>query len=479
MTTEINTFIAGKLDCFAMPHLIYQDKEKCDRCSHVDSCVPVLQQVSRIAHSMTSPGSYLLELRNSEPALEALVWNFDDRTKVAALTPTLLDALISRGIERRDEEGAEQEKTEAAERQAATLKDEILAKFIAAGRIAPAPALFDPASFATAPTDEPKVLATSAIEAGHQPATLEVGSILPNPAVRTGALVALMPPDLANDGAAITTSKLKAVYRFPVPSTRLYELRTNAELIDQLKHLLNSAFGSSTAIGYRAIRSTFCAIQIEMNLRQQYAPQFRPPTPALPHKNLTPDEVCTSRDRQVIDIHWRAFSYDKPTAPAAKYPGIFNNTPFDFSLAEAFAQAEWTPATKVVDLHLSESMQIEHVSLKGTSAGRAWRVVSLGDVCGPKVRQNGAPQIEAALRDGIAASGSTKSLKHLPSMLTAWMARELVGRGSKPSRIVKMVALMTGEKQRDPSAIQKTLSSVDSYLDSNPSKRKKATVSTS
>ncbi|MYM42209.1 hypothetical protein, partial [Duganella qianjiadongensis] len=92
-----------------------------------------------------------------------------------------------------------------------------------------------------------------------------------------------------------------------------------------------------------------------MNLRQRHAPRFRP-QPPLPQKAKSIAEQNLARDRQVIDLHWRANSINKPMVSVSKFEGIFDSEAFNFKLASNFAQLDWRQQTKVIHLRLTEEM---------------------------------------------------------------------------------------------------------------------------
>lgn len=262
-----------------------------------------------------------------------------------------------------------------------------------------------------------------------------------------------------------------AAYKFPMPDSRPYQSDTNEQLAAALSQLVFRGFEAIPASGYAAVRADLCALHIEMNLRQQHAPYFRP-MQKLGKELKTPDERNAARDRQVIDIHWCAHSAHKPLAHADKYPTLFNTAPFDVAAAERFAQEIWTPASKVTHLHLSEELQWQNAIIHIPAIRNKWRLICQGDACGAKVDEAGAPHIEQTLRNAVSRSNKPGTVKHIPGMVEAWKARCIVG--DSPKKVARMIALMTGKKQRDDRAVKRTLASLDTYLGGE----KKAKVTT-
>jgi hypothetical protein len=292
----------------------------------------------------------------------------------------------------------------------------------------------------------------------------EAGTTLPPTATQPVAATGVGAPTtspLAATSSAVTASSGHS-YQFPMPRKRPYEHHTNAELIAELKRLVVRAFHSTPALGYKAIRDEFCALHIEMNLRQQHAPRFRP-THRLKRELRTDEERAESLDRQVIDLHWRAISINKPASPANNYPTIFDSAPFDLAAAERFAQEEWPHPKKAIHLHLTEDMQWENAALQSSNIRQAWAVMERGDVReGHIIEQRGAPQIEQELREAVHRANNTQVVHSIPGMIDAWKAHQIAG--NNPTKIARLIALMSGNKQRDRKAVMRTLDSLDKYL---------------
>lgn len=249
-----------------------------------------------------------------------------------------------------------------------------------------------------------------------------------------------------------------ACYSFPAPIQRHYSAVSDADLLEMLSNLVARAFRGTAPLGYAAARGDICAINLEMNIRQRIAPRFRP-MQKLERKPRPGDETDMARDRQIIDLHWRAFSSSKPLSAIWKYPGIFDAPDFSFSMAERFAQEEWNVGAKSVHLHLTEQMQWEHAVIQAKSIRDKWRAIEFGIVTkGTDVKQLGAPQVEEALR----AAMGTASHKHIPGLVHVWVAQWIAG--DSPARVAKWVSLMSGEKPRDARAVRRSMNSLDTHL---------------
>jgi hypothetical protein len=247
-------------------------------------------------------------------------------------------------------------------------------------------------------------------------------------------------------------------YSFPRTTQRNYSSVSDAELIETLSKLVTRAFRGSAPLGYAVARNDICAINLEMNIRQRIAPRFRP-LQKLERKPRPGDETEMARDRQVIDLHWRAFSSSKPHAAVQNYPGIFDAPDFSLAMAERFALEEWNMGAKSVHLHLTEEMQWEHAVIQAKSIRDKWRAIEFGIVTkGTDVKQLGTPQVEETLR----AAMGTASHKHIPGLVHVWVAQRIAG--DSPVRVAKWVSLMSGEKPRDTRAVRRSMKSLDTHL---------------
>lgn len=250
-------------------------------------------------------------------------------------------------------------------------------------------------------------------------------------------------------------------YSFPMCMGRPYESDTNEQLVSRLTALLHAGFEAQPPQGYSAVREEICAIHIEANRRQQHAPRFRP-MQRLEKEAVTQDQINAARDRQVIDIHWRALSRDKPSAFVNGYPTIYNDEPFDLAAAERFAKEKWTAQAKARHLHLTTQSQWENAVIQDESIRQKWRTIRVGNVRGALVKEAGAPQIETRLREAAFPRNNLQMQMSIRGMVDAWKARKMIG--SNVAAITRMIALMSGSKSRDPRAVTRTLVSLDRLL---------------
>jgi len=288
------------------------------------------------------------------------------------------------------------------------------------------------------------------------------GGAIEAPSIGSGAILESARAFESSNAAALgpaVSFESAAPYVFPAKNFRHYSHYSNNDLIAEVERLIKLADLMSAATQYESVRGAMCALHIEMNLRQQHAPRFRPQSP-LPKKADSHAAALLGLDRQVIDLHWRAHSCDKPMVQVDDFPGIFDSEPFDFELAARFAQLGWKSATKAVHLHLTNDMQWEHAILQSSNIRDKWRTIRSGDLRGSVVKEIGAPQVYTALHQSMASTPHLRA--HIPGLVQIWSARRIVG--ESPQRVARLVALMCGERARDASAIRRSIMSLDKHL---------------
>jgi hypothetical protein len=252
-------------------------------------------------------------------------------------------------------------------------------------------------------------------------------------------------------------------YSFPLVPTRPYGSATHVELVAHLETLVVDGFEQQRSARlptkYADVRVALCQVSLELNFRQALAPRFRHlPTPAW--KAVTRNEVDYALDLQIVDLHWRAHSKRKPKSPISNYPGLFANSPFDFSVAEAFARRTLPKDMKVTDARLTASMTIEHTLLQTTAQSEKWRLVRNGYVRGADVERLGIPHVQAYLEESVLRQPHLA--KHVPNWVDIWTACRLVG--EEPSDVAALVALMTGTEVADVSATKRKIVAVNCRL---------------
>lgn len=230
---------------------------------------------------------------------------------------------------------------------------------------------------------------------------------------------------------------------------------TSAEILARLDAIVDGC--ESGAMSYMAVREEFRVLNFQLNEKQSIAPAFRP-FRKLPSKADTKELETDLCDRQVIDMHWRAFSEQKVflTPPLSR---IFAPH-FDIGAAEAYAREKLRAATKAERLGFTELMQCEHIVLRTEAVRKRIRNAEIGEtVKGVRTRMGRHDVI-------MKLQSQPKPLKPevILGMADAWMAARIVPGTATPIQIARLTAFIRGEPQRDPAAVKRSLASVKKIL---------------
>jgi hypothetical protein len=243
---------------------------------------------------------------------------------------------------------------------------------------------------------------------------------------------------------------------FPWPTENGYHMFSDSELRSAWEHVIRRQLGDDLDRYSPDIRGVICGMSLELNARQRWAPRFRA-YPPLPMNPSSEKQLQYLVDLQVIDLHWRACSSQRPRGQVDGYPNLFDGEQWGLSNAVRFAERELPFAMKLQDARLANSMCIEHVALQTPELRDKWRLLQKGRVRGSVIDQYGMPQLEAKLQEAMI--GEPHLRKYVPGLVRTWAAYQLVGR--KPVQIARLVGLMTGDDAVDASAIRRKLSSLE------------------
>lgn len=196
------------------------------------------------------------------------------------------------------------------------------------------------------------------------------------------------PPEVASENS--TEQALKNVYQNGaredienIKENREYQFISISKL-EKFKALFSSTKSSQlnermealcfpkdkSYFSYSEIRDEVCAINLELNQRQEIAPQFRsmckPPRVSMTKYNEL--DSMMSNDRQLIDIHWLWLSYDKNShIEPPEYKGLLSGKDFDWELAERFVKRVGKTQLKSSLLGLTEFEELMLLSLQRKS----------------------------------------------------------------------------------------------------------------
>lgn len=151
---------------------------------------------------------------------------------------------------------------------------------------------------------------------------------------------------------------------FPLYDSGLFSGLDDADLKEKLEDLMSGNMSSET---YSSVRSQYCELSMELNLRGLWAPAFRPSI-TIPYiqKARTDAHLLVHRDRLVIDCHW-IHTKKMKINPEPFWRPLFKNPIFSIELAEEFALRELASdyrAEKILGLTKFQQLQLQ--TLKGS-----------------------------------------------------------------------------------------------------------------
>ncbi|MDP1534748.1 MAG: hypothetical protein Q8L92_14330, partial [Rubrivivax sp.] len=200
----------------------------------------------------------------------------------------------------------------------------------------------------------------------------------------------------------------------------------------------------NTTNNYLAVRDRFCAISIALNEQGLWAPAFRP-QPRVPPKSAgKAANPALHLDHLVIDAHW-LWARECASSFSGKYqqlllPGV----PFDFDMAGAYAQENWTSDFRAEDVFsLPSAIQWQLCTVKCKS--HAERRAALMDG-----RRNGTgdkrtPSLVAPIRKAIAtwARRNHRVRGEEQAYANLWVAREMLGKKCRIQDAAELAGYMS------------------------------------
>ncbi len=143
------------------------------------------------------------------------------------------------------------------------------------------------------------------------------------------------PPAKVEPKVSVTAGEPPKTYKFPAVDGM--SAMNDAELMEMLNDLV---YGIKSPDDYSGIRTRYCEVSIELNIRGLWAPAFRPSiTIPLMAKKRQESHMLVHRDRLMIDCHW-IHSKKMDVYPEQYWRPLFKGPPFRTDLAEEFATRE-------------------------------------------------------------------------------------------------------------------------------------------
>ncbi len=256
-------------------------------------------------------------------------------------------------------------------------------------------------------------------------------------------------------------------YSFPVSS----EAGTCLD-IAELRHVLLELVPQITSHhDYAKVRDRWCALHIALNEDGRWAPAYRP-WPKLPQK---PREQCEDRDhnlqrdRIMIDTHWlhsRSELVNVEPKRAPKWQRLFDPAePFDFELAEQFAQQVWTDDFRTGEVLCLTTFQQSQMGAMRTKTHKQ-HMESFYKATYGSDRKRIAPPA-AVVRVAVAEWKERQPNLGDPNRLMARAEAQYYLRGAASSnQVARLAGLIVGEPPQSAKTVLKSLAGLRKRLPS-------------
>ncbi len=217
-------------------------------------------------------------------------------------------------------------------------------------------------------------------------------------------------------------------------SDRLGKISDNQLLI---LHSKLGAKARTTKKPYIDIRNRFCAVSIEMNIRNLISPAFRKFRRLHKYKGLDDNDKLLSNDWRVIDIHYLHLNHASRINPTeVQYRKLFDGSDFDFGLASIYASEKWLSATKTnKSFKIPDSIQKELSVLCNRSIKAQYA----------RIKQN-SKGIEQKLMQKTLKANSRLNEESVPEYVDCYKCLKFTN--GSPLEAVNLLEKMTGYKSR-------------------------------
>ncbi len=256
-------------------------------------------------------------------------------------------------------------------------------------------------------------------------------------------------------------------YSFPKPS-EAQAMTDHSKLVQKLRGL---ASGITSHSAYNSVRDEWCALHLRANLGCLWPPGFRPwpKLPQRPREQCTESDHALQRDKLVIDAHWLHVRNEKVIIDAAREPmwsALFDHgAPFDFPLAEKFAQQAWSDdfrASVVLTLTAFQQSQMCAMRTDGHKEHMAsFRKITYG--ADRKRVQSPDTIVRRALADWRERQPNLGDLRRLFARAEA---KYYLGPSASGAQIAQLAAMILAEPPQSARTVVKSLEGLDRWLPS-------------
>jgi len=265
---------------------------------------------------------------------------------------------------------------------------------------------------------------------------------------------------------AVTPPFLKG-YNFPVRAMPVTTIDH-----ETLKRSLSELASKITGLHeYFKFRHEWCELHLQINEYGMWAPGFRP-WPKLPQKprdNCAEYDHAIQRDRLVIESHWLQSRKELVNVDLKRetwIPLFDHAAPFDFDLAERFAQQVWSDHYRTGEvLCLTPLQQCQMFSLRTNNMKMHMKSFSQSSR-GADNRSIQSPR--SVIRTALAQWKERQpNLGNLDQLLSRAEAMYYLGKDSSATQVARLAGLISGTRPQDAKTVSQSLKRLKNWLPSN------------
>lgn len=261
-----------------------------------------------------------------------------------------------------------------------------------------------------------------------------------------------------------TSSASCSGYSFPIPKGTWESVASTT--LTMTLHELKARITSHGS--YSSLRDQWCTLHLQANAHGLWAPCFRP-WPKLPQKprdKCAGHEHAIQRDRLVIESHWLYAQKEFVNVDPEReqwLPLFDHATPFDFDLAEQFAQQVWSNNYRTGEvLGLTPYQQCQMFSLR-TDSTKKHMESFLKPTRGPDNRSIPSPQ--AVIRTALARWRERQpNLGNSDRLLARAQAKYYLGETASGAQVARLAGFISGTPPQDAKTVSQSLKSLESWL---------------
>lgn len=266
--------------------------------------------------------------------------------------------------------------------------------------------------------------------------------------------------------ASITAAPVTFPSGYQFPARMLSVSTIDHQALVQALHALTPKITSLH--DYFRYRQEWCALHTRINAHGLWAPGFRPwsKLPQKPRNQCADHDHAIQRDRLVIETHWLHAQNEFVNVDPKReqwIPLFDHATPFDFDLAEKFAQQVWSNNHRTTEvLGLTDYQQCQMFSLRSDSMKERVAAFSQSKRA-PNKHSIQSPQ--AVIRTSLARWRERQpNLGNIDRLFARAQARYYLGETASAAQVARLAGFISGTPPQDPKTVSQSLKGLERWL---------------